>query len=93
MFTLDLNMQIGKTQRRNMRHNTTVTQNQKGKNKYRLDHTHTHTDKIKKIRKIILGRDILDRRSTGIPEISNQNCWSNGPTILVFLVSVYVTCL
>ena len=55
MFKLDLYMQIGKTQKRNMRHNTTQTQ--KGKNKYKLSYKFTHTHIIK-ITKMILRKDI-----------------------------------
>ena len=57
ILRLDLNMQIGKTHKRNTQHNT--TQNQKDKNKYIIvlsyKYTHTHTNKITEI---ILGKDI-----------------------------------
>ena len=75
---LDLNMQIGKTHKRNMQHNT--TQNQKDKNKFLLSYkyAHTHTNKITEI---ILGKDIyqsnidlLDSSSLFmVPNISVEN--------------------
>ena len=51
-------MQIGRTQKQNVQHNS--TQNQKRKNKY-YHHTNKHTRKrLIETTKISLGKDIID---------------------------------
>ena len=57
MCKLDLNMQIGKTQKQNKQLNTVQTK--KGENKYILSYRYTQTHTIK-ITKIILGKGITN---------------------------------